>query len=135
MGMGSLSSIRSSAGGSPEPSFKKGRWVPFSRPGVKRILTLDVKGWRIEISERTFGITLRRTTFSAAMTGPHPPFRHSVSGLSTREAATAAASRWIDHWHETNGHLLQAETVHKLRRREMAKKLFKIRSISRRSKR
>ena len=133
MGMGGLSSIRSSAARSMEPSFRKGRWVPFSRPGVKRVLTIDVRGWRIEIAERTFGMTVRRTTFSALLTGPHAPFRHSVSGLASREAARNVAGRWVDHWFETNGHLLNTENVQKLRRRKMGKKLFKIRSIGPRS--
>lgn len=133
MGMGSLSSFKSSAGTPQEPMFKKGRWMPFSRPGVKRLAIIDIKGWRIEISERTFGITLRRTTFSATVTGKHPPFRFYVSNLRSRDAATQAATRWVEEWHEKNGHLLKAEELHKARRKRWGKKLFKIRSIRRRS--
>lgn len=133
MGMGNLSSFKSSAGQPQEPIFRKGRWVPFSRPGVKRLALIDFKGWRIEISERTFGITLRRTTYSATLTGKHPPFRHYVPNLRSRETATQVATRWVDEWHEQNGYLLKADQVQKIRRKRWGKKLFKIRSIRRHS--
>ena len=71
MGMGNLSSLKSSSSRGGEPTFRKGRWVPFSRPGVRKLTAIDFRGWRIEVSERSFGITLRRTTYSATLTSDY----------------------------------------------------------------
>ncbi|MCA9106272.1 MAG: hypothetical protein R3B96_15645 [Pirellulaceae bacterium] len=133
MGMGNLSSLKSSSSRGGEPTFRKGRWVPFSRPGVRKLTAIDFRGWRIEVSERSFGITLRRTTYSATLTSDYPPFRQYFPNLRSREAATQIATRWVETWHETNGHLLQEEKLQKMRRQRWGKKLFKIRSIRRRS--
>ena len=109
------------------PQIKKGRWQSVVRPGAKRVTRSSYRGWDIEIIDRMMGVTIKRNTYSAIARGLHPPFHFYRGYLTSENAAIRTIHRIIDEWHNQNSHLQSEEGVQHMRRKRMAKKLFKIR--------
>ena len=117
------------------PGMKHGQWVSVSRPGSKKVTRSTYRGWDIEIIDRLLGMTIKRSTFSAVATSEFPPFRIYRGSLRDKKSALKLIHRLVDDWHHENAHLMSEEHTRSLRRRKMAKKLFKIRHKTSRKRR
>jgi len=128
MGTGFRGRIRGPMSETPSPAFEKGQWVPLRRTGVAASQRVDYREWHIVIGQRSVGLTVRRTSFTASLTSKYPPFQQGLGPFYSRDSAIAASRDWIDTWHQSHAHLLSSDSVWELRRKRMSQRLIKLRN-------
>ncbi len=71
-------------------------------------------GWRITITERIVGLTIRRRLYFAVLHRPRDGMEHVLSGFPSVHAAREAADRWI----ETSETLARLARLRRTRQRQ-----------------
>jgi len=89
------------------PGHKDGKWQRTTLAGSTPQSKFAYRDWQVEIISRRSSLNRKKSDFSVKLTGKYPPFNRFVAGLRSSQAATAAAKRIIDEWHETKAHLFE----------------------------
>ena len=81
------------------------KWNHVRHSGVETVVRQDYKGWKIEISSRTVGLTVSRKQFSAVIRLGNT-YREYLQNYYSKESALAAAHHQIDHREDAEQHTL-----------------------------
>lgn len=114
--MGNLSSLRSSSSQSRSLTGSRNGVRHYVHAGIERIKTTEYRDWKIKVSARQTGMTVRRALYTAFLEGPCAPFHQKIERQTSKIKAIAAAKSFIDRWYEENGDRWETEKRRQARR-------------------
>ncbi|HJN11317.1 MAG: hypothetical protein QGH33_14070 [Pirellulaceae bacterium] len=92
-----------------------GKWKRIARTGVGNVTAEEYQGWKIELTHRKVGVTIRRDQFVVTMRRTTPAHEEQLTGFATKVAALAAARKRIDLLSAVRRPLSGAGRVHRAR--------------------